>query len=135
MTVICATKRNAIQPNSEGSYQKFQKIKNSIRLHFMACLGGTLPKTDVFYAFFISTSPTETLWWNYRSCCVALRKIQLPYMLTVLCATQQGFKSRSSLPMDCKTAACSEAIIKVSTGSDTMDDPILFSHKGNTVGD
>ena len=42
---------------------------------------------------------------------------------------QQDFKSRSSLHMDCKTAVCSDTIIKVSTGGDIMDDPILFSHK------
>ena len=48
---------------------------------------------------------------------------------------QQDFKSRSSLPMDCKTAVCSETIIKVSTGGDITDDPIVFSRKGNTVED
>ena len=100
--------------------------------------GGILLKTDVFYAFLISTSPTETLGWNYRSCCIALRKIQLPYNYAncTLCnAMQQDFKSHFSLPIDCKTAMCSETIIKVSTGGDITDDPIVFSHKGNTVGD
>ena len=112
------TKRNQIL---RGHLKNSKKLK--IASSFISCMfGGILLKTDVFYAILIFTSPTKTLGRNYRSCCVAQNTVTLYANCTLCNATQQDFKSRSFLPMDCKTAVCSETIIKVSTGGDITDD-------------